>query len=49
MDGMAVGIKFSTKELENFQCDVCVLGKMHKVPIYNNPKLKEEKVGQMFL
>jgi hypothetical protein len=48
MDGMAVGIKFSTKELENFQCDVCVLGKAYKVPIYNNPRPRAEKVGQMF-
>jgi GAG-pre-integrase domain len=48
MDGMAVGIKFSTKESENFQCDVCVLGKTHKVPIYNNSRPKVEKVGQMF-
>jgi hypothetical protein len=47
MDGMAVGIKFSTKKLENL-CDVCVLGKTHKVPIYNNPRLKAEKVGQIF-
>jgi hypothetical protein len=45
MNGMAVGIKFSIKE---FQCDVCVLGKAHKVPIYNNPRPKVEKVGQMF-
>jgi hypothetical protein len=48
MDGMAVGIKFSTKELENFQCDVCVLGKMHKASIYNNPRPRAEKVGQIF-
>jgi hypothetical protein len=48
MDGMAVGIKFSTKKLENFQCDVCVLDKAHKVPIHNNPKPRVEKVGQMF-
>jgi hypothetical protein len=48
MDGMTVGIKFSTKELENFQCDVCVLGKAHKVPIYNNLRPRAEKVGQMF-
>jgi Integrase core domain len=49
MDGMAVGIKFSTKELENFQCDVvCVLGKVYKVPIYNNFIPRVEKVGQMF-
>jgi hypothetical protein len=48
MDGMAVIIKFLTKELENFQCDVCVLGKVHKVPIYNNPRPRVEKVGQMF-
>jgi hypothetical protein len=47
MDGMVVGIKFSTKELENFQCDVCVLGKAHKAPIYN-PRPRVEKVGQMF-
>jgi hypothetical protein len=45
---MAVGIKFSTKKLENFQYDVCVLGKAHKVPIYNNPRPRAEKVGQMF-
>jgi transposase InsO family protein len=48
MDGMAVSIKFSTKELENFQCDVCILGKAHKALIYNNPKPRVEKVGQMF-
>jgi transposase InsO family protein len=48
MDGMAVGIKFSTKKLENFQCDVCVLGKTHKAPIYNNPRPRVEKVGQIF-
>jgi transposase InsO family protein len=34
--------------VENFQCDVCVLGKVHKVPIYNNPRPRAEKVGQMF-
>jgi hypothetical protein len=34
----AVGIKFSTKELENFQCDVYVLGKAPKMPIYNNSR-----------
>jgi hypothetical protein len=45
---MIVGIKFSTKELENFQCDVCVLGKTHKVPIYNNSRPRAEKVDQMF-
>jgi hypothetical protein len=48
MDGTAVDIKFSTKELENFQCDICVLGKVHKVLIYNNLRPKVEKVGQMF-
>jgi hypothetical protein len=48
MDGMAVGIKFSTKKLENFQYDVYVFGKTHKAPIYNNPRLRAEKVGQMF-
>jgi hypothetical protein len=48
MDGMAVGIKFSTKKLKNFQCNVCVLGKTHKTPIYNNLRPRVEKVGQMF-
>jgi hypothetical protein len=48
MDGMTVGIKFLMKELENFQCDVCVFGKAHKTLIYNNPRLKAEKVDQMF-
>jgi hypothetical protein len=48
MNGMTVGIKFSIKKLENFQCDVCVLDKTHKVPIYNNPKPRAEKVGQIF-
>jgi hypothetical protein len=38
----------STKKLEKFQCDVCVLDKVHKVPIYNNPRPRAEKVGQMF-
>jgi hypothetical protein len=32
-------------KLENFHCDVCVLGKVHKAPIY---RLKAKKVGQMF-
>jgi hypothetical protein len=48
MDGIAVGIKFSTKKLENFQCDVCVLDKTHKTLIYNNSRLRAEKVEQMF-
>jgi hypothetical protein len=48
MDSIAINIKFSTKEVENFQCDVCVLGKAYKVPIYNNPRLKIEKVSQIF-
>jgi hypothetical protein len=48
IDGIAVGIKFSTKKLANFQCDVCVLDKVHKTLIYNNPRPRVEKVGQMF-
>jgi hypothetical protein len=27
MNGMAIGIKFLTQKLENFQCDVCVFSK----------------------
>jgi hypothetical protein len=36
------------KGVGELQCDVCVLGKVHKAPIYNNPRLRAEKVGQMF-
>jgi Integrase core domain len=43
-----VGIKFLTKKLENFQCDVCVFDKTHKVSIYNNPRPKAKKVDQIF-
>jgi Integrase core domain len=35
-------------QLENFQLDVYVLDKAHKTLIYNNPRPRAEKVGQMF-
>jgi hypothetical protein len=48
MNDLDISTLGSIKKLENFQCDVCVLSKVHKAPIYNNPRPRVEKVGQIF-
>jgi hypothetical protein len=32
-DGKATGVKFSDNEVDDFKCDACTLGKMHRQPI----------------
>jgi hypothetical protein len=32
-DGKATGVKFSDNEVDDFKCDACNLGKMHRQPI----------------
>jgi hypothetical protein len=36
-DGKATGVKLSDKEVSDFECDACTLGKMHRQPIRNKP------------
>ena len=44
-DGMANGVKFFDDDLENFDCEVCILGKAHKAPIYNKSVERAEAPG----
>ena len=44
-DGMANGVKFSDADLESFDCEVCILGKAHKAPIYNKSVERAEALG----
>jgi hypothetical protein len=37
-DGKATGVKFSDNEVDDFKCDTCTLGKMHRQPIRNKPQ-----------
>jgi hypothetical protein len=36
-DGKAMEVKFSNKEVSDFECDACTLGKMYRQPICNKP------------
>jgi hypothetical protein len=36
-DGKAMGVKFFDKEVSDFECDACTLGKIHRQPICNKP------------
>jgi hypothetical protein len=37
-DGKATGVKFSNNEVDDFKCNACILGKMHRQPIRNKPR-----------
>jgi hypothetical protein len=37
-DGKVTGVKFSDNEVDDFKCDACTLGKIHRQPIRNKPR-----------
>ena len=39
-DKSATGVKFSNTEVENFFCEACALGKVHRAPIHHSPMTK---------
>jgi hypothetical protein len=45
-DGKATGVKFSDKEVSDFECDACTLGKMHRQPIRNKPRPRSTVFGE---
>jgi hypothetical protein len=45
-DGKATEVKFSDKEVSDFECDACTLGKMHRQPIRNKPHSRSTIPGE---
>jgi hypothetical protein len=37
-DKKATGVKFFNNKVDDFKCDACTLGKMHRQPIRNKPR-----------
>jgi hypothetical protein len=46
-DGKATGVKFSDNEVNDFKCDACTLGKMHRQPIRNKPRFRSTVPGEV--
>jgi hypothetical protein len=45
-DEKATGVKFSNKEVSDFKCNACTLGKMHRQPIHNKPCSRSTVPGE---
>jgi hypothetical protein len=45
-DRKATGVKFSDKEVSDFECDAYTLGKMHRQPIRNKPRSRSTVLGE---
>jgi hypothetical protein len=46
-DGKATGVKFFDNEVDDFKCDACTLGKMHRQPIRNKPRFRSTVSGEV--
>jgi hypothetical protein len=46
-DGKATRVKFSDNEVNDFKCDACTLGKMHRQPIRNKPRSRSTVLGEV--
>jgi hypothetical protein len=46
-DRKATGVKFSDNEVDDFKCDACTLGKMHRQPIRNKPRSRSTVSGEV--
>jgi hypothetical protein len=46
-DGKATGVKFSDNEVDDFKCNACTLGKMHRQPIRNKPRPRSTVLGEV--
>jgi hypothetical protein len=41
------GVKFSDNEVDDFKCDACTFGKMHRQPIRNKPRPRSTVLGEV--
>jgi hypothetical protein len=46
-DEKATGVKFSDNKVDDFKCDACTLGKMHRQPIRNKPRPRSTVPGEV--
>jgi hypothetical protein len=46
-DGKATGVKFSDNKVNDFKCDACTLGKMHRQSIQNKPRPRSTVLGKV--
>jgi hypothetical protein len=46
-NGKATRVKFSNNKVDDFKCDTCTFGKMHRQPIQNKPRPRSTVLGEV--